>query len=377
MDLPPFLLDHWLAQHEFATPPIRYNLASSAGPKWTHGELLELDEGTLRDQLRSMPVTYAPPEGTRALREQVARLHKVDPDWVLITTGASEALSIVLCLVSEPGASVVLPSPGYPATDVFAKAWGLELKFYELSRENGYAVDAASVLRSVEGSTRLVIVNSPHNPTGSVMSHAEMRRLAQELRNRGIPLVADEVFHHVYFGEPQASAAGLENCIQIGDFSKSLSLSGLRLGWIIDSDATRRKRMIDARSYFTISTAPLMEAFGVAALRRPERLIDRLNQVTRANLAHLERFVAQHSDRIGWVKPQGGTLAFAWLKDESDARPLCEAFAKAGVLVAPGDCYGMPSYIRIGIGASEPADFEAALGVMANVMRTRAGAART
>jgi aspartate/methionine/tyrosine aminotransferase len=372
MDLPPFLLDHWLAQHEFASPPIRYNLASSAGPRWTHGDLLELDDGTLRDQLRAMPVLYAPPEGTRALREQVARLHKVDPEWVLITTGASEALSIVLCLTAEPGASVALPSPGYPATDVFAKAWGLKLQFYPISRENGYAVDAASVLRSVDGSTRLVVVNSPHNPTGAVMRHTEMRRLAQELRNRGIPLVADEVFHHVYFGEAQASAAGLENCIQIGDFSKSLSLSGLRLGWIIEADDTRLKRIVDARSYFTISTAPLMEAFGVTALRSPALLIDRLNSVTRANLAQLERFIAQHPDHIGWVKPQGGTLAFAWLQDESDARPLCEAFAKAGVLVAPGDCYGMPSYIRIGFGACEPVDFEAALGIMTKVMKARA-----
>jgi aspartate/methionine/tyrosine aminotransferase len=368
MDLPPFLLDHWLAQHEFATPPIRYNLASSAGPKWTHGQLLDIDDGTLRDQLRSLPVTYAPPEGTQALREQVARLHNVDPDWVLITTGASEALSIVLCLMSEPGASVVLPSPGYPATDVFAKAWGLGLKFYEISRENGYAVDAASVLRAVDKSTSLVIVNSPHNPTGSVMSHAEMRRLAQELRNRGIPLVADEVFHHVYFGEAQASAAGLENCIQIGDFSKSLSLSGLRLGWVIDADAERRQGILDARSYFTISASPLMEAFGTVALKSADQLLSRLRRVTSTNLAVLEKFAARHSDVLGWVKPQGGTLAFLWLKSGADARPLCEKFAKAGVLIAPGDCYGMPSYLRIGFGASEPADFEEAVSIMARLL---------
>ena len=110
MHLPPFLLDHWLAQHEFAHPPIRYNLASSTGPKWTHGQLLDLDDGKLRDRLRELPISYSPPEGDRALREQIARLHTVDPDWVIVTTGASEALSVVLCLASEAGASVALPA---------------------------------------------------------------------------------------------------------------------------------------------------------------------------------------------------------------------------------------------------------------------------
>jgi aspartate/methionine/tyrosine aminotransferase len=372
MHLPPFLLDHWLTQHEFAHPPIRYNLASSTGPKWTHGQLLDLDEGNLRDRHRELPISYAPPEGDRALREQIARLHAVDPDWVIVTTGASEALSVVLCLASEAGASVALPSPGYTATETLAKAWGLEVRHYELTREKEFAIDAATVLASVDARTRMALINSPHNPTGAVISHAETRRLALELGGRGIPLVADEVFHRVYFGEAQASAAGLDNVIQIGDLSKSLSLPGLRIGWIIDSDPERRKRMVDARSYFTNSCAPLMEAFATVGLRAADRLISRVNQATRANVEQLERFMVQHAGRLGWVKPQGGTLAFPWLKSGKDSRPLCEAWAKAGVLVAPGDCYGMPSYFRVGIGACEPADFEQAITIMSQVMKSAA-----
>ena len=64
----------------------------------------------------------------------------------------------------------------------------------------------------------------------------------------------------------------------------------------------------------------------------------------------------------------GGTLAFLWLNSGADARPLCEKFAKAGVLIAPGDCYGMPSYLRIGFGACEPADFEEALSIMSRIL---------
>lgn len=370
MRLPAFLLDQWLAKHEFADPPIRYNLASSCGPKWTHGQLLDLDDGELASQLRDLPVSYGPPEGGRALREQIGRLHNVDPEWVVVTTGASEALSIVLCLTSEPGNAVALPNPGYPATETLAKAWGVRLQPYSVSRDTGYALDAKTILKVTNSTTRLVIVNSPHNPTGAVISHAEIEALAFELSSRGIPLVADEVFHHVYFGQSQLSAAGLRNVIQIGDLSKSLSLPGLRLGWIIDSNPERREQIVDARSYFTISSAPLMEAFATTALKSADRLIERLKSVTRENLEQLSRFMMEHASRIDWIKPQGGTLAFAWLKDGRDSRPLCEAFAKAGVLAVPGDCYGMPSYIRIGIGACEPKDFEQALQVMSRVLTT-------
>lgn len=370
MNLPPFLLDQWLAAHEFADPPIRYNLASSCGPKWTHGQILEWDEGQLRARLSGIPVSYGPPEGSRALREQIARLHNVDPDWVVVTTGASEALSIMLCLAAEPGCAVALPDPGYPATEVLAKAWSIKLQPYGVLREHGYELSTATIRNVIDSATRLVIVNSPHNPTGAVMSHEDIQRLALELASKDIPIVADEVFHNLYFGKGQSSAAGLENVIQIGDLSKSLSLPGLRLGWIIDSDAARRKRIIDARSYFTISSSPLMEAFAATALGKADRLIDRLRQVASTNLERLRQFMAQHQDRIDWVEPRGGTLAFAWLKHGQDARPLCVSFASSGVLTVPGDCYGMPGYIRIGFGACEPAEFEQALQVMSKVLKS-------
>ncbi len=124
MQLPPFLLDQWLTAHEFALPPIRYNLAASTGPAWTLGEVLNLGDSASRKDLEALPVSYLPPNGGIALRRCIAELHDVDPDWVVVTTGASEALSAFFCLVSEPDASVVVPHPGFSAIPVMARAWG-------------------------------------------------------------------------------------------------------------------------------------------------------------------------------------------------------------------------------------------------------------
>ncbi|HKU13896.1 MAG TPA: aminotransferase class I/II-fold pyridoxal phosphate-dependent enzyme [Steroidobacteraceae bacterium] len=371
MRIPPFALDQWLAQYEFASPPIRYNLASSTGPRWTLGELLALGSGAGVKDLGELRLSYAPPQGTLALREQVAALHDVDPDWVVITTGASEALSALYCLAAEPGASITLPFPSFPAMPVMARAWGLAVSTYALDRRNEFRQSAERVLASVGESTRLVLVNTPHNPTGSVMPHPEIARLAASLEQRLIPLVVDEVYHPLYHGAPTAaSAAQLPNTIVVGDLSKALSLPGLRIGWLIDRDARRRERFIDLRSYFTISGSPLTEAVGAHALANRETILARLRSVAAANLAVLTQFMSDHDDTLGWVAPAGGTTVFPWLLEGGNARELCATLASAGVLLAPGDTFDAPEYFRLGFG-TESQGFADALDIISATLRSR------
>jgi len=183
------------------------------------------------------------------------------------------------------------------------------------------------------------------------MTGAEQRKLAEALSSRGIPLVIDEVYHPLYFDGMQPSATTLPNTLVLGDFAKALSIPGLRIGWLIDHDAHRREALLDVRSYFTISGSPLTEAVGAHALAHEPAILSRLEAVARANLALLARFMDEQRELFGWAPPGGGTTCFPWLRDGRDSRPLCEALAKAGVLVAPGDCFGMPAHVRIGFGA--------------------------
>jgi aspartate/methionine/tyrosine aminotransferase len=363
MHLPPFLLDQWLAAHEFASPPIQYNLASSTGPVWTLAELVGLDR-RLTAALQELRISYVPPEGTQELRQAIAQLHDVSPDWIVVTTGASEALSVLYCLTAEPGASIALPKPGFPAFATMAHAWGLGVTTYDLDRAQQFAQTADLVLGAVNDKTRLVIVNSPHNPTGSVMPPPEVARLSALLAERGIPLVVDEVYHPLYFGYPLPSVASVRNTIVVSDLSKALSLSGLRIGWLIDRDARRRERLTNLRSYFTVSGSPITEAIAVHALAHRQAILARLEEVTRANLQLLGDFMREQRNRFGWVRPQGGTVAFPWRLDGRDARPMCEALARAGVLVAPGDCFQADEHFRVGFGV-QAAGFQQALEIAA------------
>jgi aspartate/methionine/tyrosine aminotransferase len=369
MRIPPFALDHWLATYEFASPPIRYNLASSTGPRWSLGDLLALGDGGGLQGLGELQLSYAPPQGTESLRRQVAALHDVDPDWVVITTGASEALSALYALASEPGASITLPFPLFPAMPVMARAWGLDVATYALDRDNGFKHSAERVLAATGEHTRLALVNTPHNPTGAVMPQTEIARLAASLEQRLIPLVVDEVYHPLYHGAGSvSSAAKLPNTIVVGDLSKALSLPGLRIGWLIDRDARRRERLIDLRSYFTISGSPLTEAIATHALANRDSILARLRATAASNLATLTDFMSVHADTFGWVAPAGGTTVFPWLLDGSNARDLCLELARAGVLLAPGDCFDAPSHFRLGFGA-QAEGFAQALQIVSETLR--------
>ena len=370
MHLPPFELDLWLSKYKFASPPIRYDLASSTGPRWTLGELLDLGGESARAHLESLALAYLPAAGSAALRRRIGELVAVEPEWVVVTTGASEAMLALMCVVAEPGASVLLPAPCFPAFSVAARVWGLDVRSYALSREHGFLHTARAIAEAVDGTTRLVVVNTPHNPSGAVMPPEEIAVLGETLAARGVLLAVDEVYHPLYARTQQPSASRLPNTVTMGDMSKALSLGGLRIGWIIDRDHGRRERLAQARGYFTVSGSPVTEGLAEIALASAERILSRARAVIGANREALKRFIAAHAGTLAWIEPAGGTTAFPWFTDGRQARPFAEALAKEGVLVTPGDCFGAGDHFRVGLGA-EPEPFAAALPIIARVLDAR------
>jgi aspartate/methionine/tyrosine aminotransferase len=353
MQIPPFLLDEWLNHYHFASTPPQFDLASSTGPISSTNEILELMSPDERERFDEAHLIYSAVTGKRPLRQAVADVHGVGVDEVQILTGASEALLSLFFLAAEPGANVLLPFPGYPPTAVEARLLGLETRFYHLRRENDFTVDLDEIKKLVDVKTKLLLINSPHNPTGATVSNAQMRELHDFAVERGIPFVSDEVYHPIYHDEETSSAAVLPHAIVVGSFSKALSLSGLRVGWIIDRDPARQRQYMDARGYFTISNSPFAEDLAVVALRHRDRILARTRSAATPNLSLLDQFFAEWKDEVGWVRPRGGMVCFPWLKRGGNARKFCSAVAERGTLLAPGDCFGMPEHFRLGFGVTE------------------------
>jgi aspartate/methionine/tyrosine aminotransferase len=350
MLLKPFLLDLWLAAHEHTT---EYNLGGSTGPVWTLDQLLELGSEEDRRRFQHHPLSYGRPAGDIDLRAAIAEMQQVPPEFIQVVTGASEALVILMWLAAEPGANVILPHPGFGTFSALPESLGTQTRFYHLRRENAFRIDVQEIKKLADGKTKLILVNSPHNPTGATLSDEEWDDLHAFASDRKIQLVSDEVYHPVYHGQETRSAARLPHATVIHDFSKAYPLSGLRLGWMVEPDPERREQYVNARSYFTITNNSGGELLGTIAMRNRDLILKRTRESAHRNLQRLERFMEEHSDVLGWVRPAGGFTAFPWLRSGQNARPFCEALIERGVLLAPGDCFDMPSYFRLGFGATE------------------------
>src|SRR6185503_18092698 len=114
--------------------------------------------------------------------------------------GAAEALLMLFFSAAEPGVNVVLPNPGFPTNTALPESLKIEIRFYNLRRENGFRIDLDEVRSLVDRNTRIVLVNSPHNPTGTVVSDQEMESLHDLCAARNIQFVSDEVYHPIYHG---------------------------------------------------------------------------------------------------------------------------------------------------------------------------------
>jgi aspartate/methionine/tyrosine aminotransferase len=302
------------------------------------------------------------------LREAIATLAGVLPGAVQPVTGASEALLAFFFLAAEPDANVVLPSPGFPTNDAMAESFGIEVRRYVLRAENQFRIDLEEIQRLVDRNTRFVLVNTPHNPTGAVLSDAEMQSLHDFCADRGVQLIADEVYHPIYHGPPVQSAARLPHVTVVSDFSKALCLSGLRVGWIIDRDAERLKRYMTARNYFTITNSSIAERLAAFALRHNDAIYSRAQRVAARSLSLLDQMFAEHADVIRWIRPSGGMTAFPWLARGGDTRDFCLRLARRGVLMVPGDCFGRPEHFRLGFAAAD-SGFQPAIERFADFLR--------
>jgi aspartate/methionine/tyrosine aminotransferase len=367
MQLKPFLLDSWLDDHK---ANIQFNLASSTGPSWTLNQILNLVTDEQRELFLHHDIVYSSAAGSPSLRAAIADMQRVPPSSVQLVTGASEALLILMWLAAEPNANVILPLPGFTTFSALPESLRIETRSYVVRKENNFLIDVEEIKRLADSNTKLVLINSPHNPTGATLSDADLHNLHDFTASRNIQLVVDEVYHPIHHGQPTQSAARLPHATVIHDFSKAFPLSGVRTGWIIDHHPDRLERYRNVRSYFTVCNTTTGEFLAEIAARNHVTVLNRTQKLASENLRHVEAFMAAHRNTIGWIPPRGGMTAFPWLLSGEDTRPFCQAAADRGLLLAPGDCFNQPQHFRIGFGAIPEDQLPQALELLNKLIRT-------
>jgi aspartate/methionine/tyrosine aminotransferase len=198
------------------------------------------------------------------------------------------------------------------------------------------------------------VLNTPHNPTGSLMPRDDYERLHRIVRERKLLLFSDEVYRESELDPadrlPAASDLG-EHAVSLGVMSKTYGLAGLRIGWVATRNCDVLRRMAALKDYTTICNSAPSEMLAELALHHRDKLIQRNVDIIRNNAQAFDRFVGGHLDHFSWVCPRGGSMGFPRLLQGS-VEEFCDRLVReAGVLLLPGSVYAdSGNHFRVGLG---------------------------
>jgi aspartate/methionine/tyrosine aminotransferase len=362
MKLSPFAIEQYYARHEFST---RYMLSSSDCESRTIGELLAL-EPDAHERLLGQWCGYTESAGAPELREAIAAIYdeRTAAEDVVVTSCAEEGIFLLYHAVLGPGDHAIVETPCYQSALEVARSTGAEVSAWHRRYEDGWAHDVAALEALIRPETRVLYVNEPHNPTGTLMSGADFDRVVELARAHGLILFSDEVYRELEHDPADrlpAACERYERAVSLGSISKTYGLPGLRIGWLATRDAALRQALIDLKHYTTICASAPSELLTALALRHRHVLVERSHAIVERNLPLLDGFLARRPDLFAWVRPTAGPIGFPRLADRIDADRLCERLAAAGVLLLPGSVYGEPQHVRLGFGR---ADLPEALAVL-------------
>src|SRR6266851_8064254 len=362
MKIETFALERWMTAWETRTP---YDIAESGIFPMTAGELLAFEPREERERtlasLLDLRLGYSEAPGTLALRSAIAATYRdTGPDEVLVTTGAIEANFLLFNVLLEPGDHVVAVHPAYQQLFSVPRALGCDVALWRLRAEDGFRFDLDELERLVTARTRLIVINSPHNPTGAMLSTDELRRIDRLASSVGARVLSDEAYRWLEIpgGEPLPPPMRDlgKTGVSVGTLSKPFGLPGLRIGWIAGpSDLIAA--CWSMRDYVSLSPGKLNDALAVLALRHRDRIVTRMQSIVARNLETARAWFAEHADVVSWTPPRAGLLSLMRYELDIPSLELANLLAeKYGVMLAPGSVFGVEHNLRIGIG-QEPSVF--------------------
>ena len=354
MNLPPFKLERYLAKYEFTT---EYLLCSSDCEAMSIADLLAMEDGAA-EKFQNVWLGYTESPGSPTLREEICNLYEtIQPEDILVHTGAEEAIYIFMLTSFQTDDHIIVHSPGYQSLADVARTAGCDVSPWPARQENNWALDLDELRHLMRSNTKAIVINTPHNPTGYLMSRAAYGAVHKFAQENNLLLFSDEVYRESEYDPatrlPAACDLG-DHAISLGVTSKTYGLAGLRIGWV----ATKNKKVYDnmaaLKDYTTICNSAPSEFLAEVAMRNRKKLVDRNLGIIKSNLHIMDDFFAQQVDLFSWVRPRAGSMAFPRYL-AGDVESFCDKVVReAGVLLLPGSAYDDSSnHFRLGLGRKD------------------------
>jgi len=296
---------------------------------------------------------YTSHAGLPALRENVAAEYPYlegKPERVVITAGSQEALYLALLALVDEGDEVLLPNPGFVAYPTIVRMAGGTSKFYRLPREHGFAFDADEFRRALSPRTKVVVCISPSNPTGRTLSMEDLASIGDALRDHGAYLISDEIYRDLYYTaeRPGSLASFYDRTIVIGGLSKSMSMTGWRLGWLGGEEAVIQAALVLHGYVTTCASAVSQKASLAAWTDEAEQARAGFRETFRARRDHLLGLI---DGELGLraVTPDGAFYTMLDVSEYGSSMEVAEALLNERVITVPGAAFGTESegFLRV------------------------------
>jgi aspartate/methionine/tyrosine aminotransferase len=356
MELSPFRIERFYARYEHST---RFMLSSSDCESRTIADLLELEPGA-QERLLECWCGYTEPPGAPALRQAIASLYdRTGAGEVVVTSCAEEGIFLLYHALLRPGDHVIVETPCYESALQVARSTGADVSQWRRRYEDGWAHDLDALAGLIRPATRLLYLNQPHNPTGTLMARPVFEQVIGLAREHGLVVFSDEVYRELEHDPAKRLPPACDvygRAVSLGSISKSYGLPGLRIGWIATRDGALRDAIAALKDYTTICSSAPSEFLTALALRNRHVLLDRNLAIVRRNLPLLDGFFARHADAFAWVRPTASPIGFPRVTGKGDLDRYCARLAEIGVLLLPGSVYDEPDHVRIGFGRANMPD---------------------
>jgi aspartate/methionine/tyrosine aminotransferase len=350
MRIKPFGVEIWMNEFE---DHCEFNLAETCVASLTIEQLLEMSgkNDSVMSDLLPMKMTYGAIRGSDRLRDAICTMYtKQTRDNIVVTHGAIGANALVHETLVEPGDHVISVRPTYQQHYSIPESYGAKVDILHLRPENGFLPDLQEFKAMVQPETKLIVLNNPNNPTGALMEAGELDQFVAIARAACAYVLCDEVYRGTNQsgdGFAPAMADVYEKGISVAGMSKTFSLAGLRLGWIVGPVDLLEAVSIH-RDYNTISVGMLDDYFAAMALESKGKILERSQRITRRNLAILDAWIEQEPS-MSYVKPKAGTTALLQYDFDMPSRDFCiQLLEQTGVMFTPGSVMHMEGWLRVG-----------------------------
>jgi aspartate/methionine/tyrosine aminotransferase len=351
MKLRPFELEQFYEEWEFRTELM---LSNSDCESLAVADLLAF-EPDAAERLRSLRLGYTEVSGSSELRSAIANHYRgAEASDVLALAAAEEGIFLTYHALLRPDDHVVVEAPCYSSAIEVARSTGAQVSLWQRRYEDNWEYDVGALEDLLRAETKLVYINTPHNPTGTQMPLSVLERVVALARDRNITLLCDEVYQGLEHDPDDRLPSACElyvHAITLNTVSKAYGLPGLRIGWMVSRDPDLINRIRAMKLYTTICSSAPSDLLVALALRHRDRLVERNRQLILRNLTIVEAFFARRSNLFTWLPPTAGPIGFPRVSGNFTIRLWCEQIAReAGVLLLPGSVYAEPRHVRIGFG---------------------------